>query len=397
MSFGVLALLVLAGLAGPALSTARRLLVPVAVGEIAIGVIIGRSGFRWLDTGDSTVSFLADVGFAMLMLSAGMHVPLRQPGLRSVLRRGALAAGVAIVLAVGAGLLAGLIDHGHGAIYALLLAGGSAAVVLPMLAEQGLLARADTLTVVAQVALADVVAIAALPIVLEPSRAARVAGGSVLIAVIAVGFYVATRLLRGRAWVRRLRHSSKHRTWALDLRLSLLLLFGLAWLAHKTGTSVLIAGFSVGLVVAAAGGPKRLSRQVAGVGQGFLVPLFFVVLGARLDLRALGVHPSYIALAVALFALNVAIHLCAAAVVRQPLAAGLIATAQLGVPIAVVNVGLATGRLTPGESAAIVAAALASLATTALGATVLGRRQAPLLVVPAAATAQDARPPGTLP
>ncbi len=174
-------------------STARRLLVPVAVGEIAIGVVIGRSGFRWLDTGDPTVSLLADIGFAMLMLSAGMHVPLRQPGLRSVLRRGALAAAVAIALGVAGGLLAGLIDHGHGAIYALLLAGGSAAVVLPMLAEQGLLGCADALTVVAQVALADVVAIAALPIVLEPSQAARVAGGSVLIAALAAGFYVTTR------------------------------------------------------------------------------------------------------------------------------------------------------------------------------------------------------------
>lgn len=376
MSFGVLALIVLAGLAGPLLSAARRPLVPVVVGEIAIGVVIGRSGFRWLDTGDPTVSFLADVGFAMLMLAAGMHVPLRQAGLRSVLRRGALAAAVAIVLAVGAGLLAGLIDHRHGAIYALLFAGGSAAVVVPMLAEQGILARAEVLTVVAQVALADVVAIAAIPIVLEPSRAARVVGGSVLIALLAVGFYVMTRHLRGHAWVRRLRHHSKDRTWALDLRLSLLLLFGLAWLARKTGTSVLIAGFSVGLIVAAVGGPKRLSRQVAGVGQGFLVPLFFVVLGARLDLRALGVDPTYIALAGALFALNIGVHLGAAAVVRQPLAAGLVATAQLGVPVAIVNVGLATGRLTAGESAAIVAAALASLATTALGATALARRAA---------------------
>ena len=159
---------------------------------------------------------------------------------------------------------------------------------------------------------------------------------------------------------------------------------------------MLIAGFSVGLVVAAAGGPKRLSRQVAGIGQGFLVPLLFVVLGARLDLHTLGAHPSYIALVAALFALNVAVHLCAAAMVRQPLAAGLIATAQLGVPIAVVNVGLATGRLTPGESAAIVAAALASLATTAIGATLLGRRQAALPVT-SAVEAPGAWPPGTLP
>jgi Kef-type K+ transport system membrane component KefB len=376
MSFGVLAAIVLAGLAGPLLSAARRPLVPVAVGELLVGVIIGRTGFRWLDGSDPTISFLADVGFAMLMLGAGMHVPLRQSGLRPVLRTGAGLAGLVAALAVGAGILAAQIEGRHAAVYAVLLASGSAAVVLPLLAEQGLLTRTDALTVAAQVAIADVAAIVAVPLVLEPSRAARAAGGTILIVLCAIGVFFATRQLREHDWVQRLRRMSKERGWALDLRLSLLLLFGLAWLAKRTGTSVLVAGFSVGLVVAAAGGPKRLSRQVAGVGQGFLVPLFFVVLGARLDLRVLGSQPRALALAAALFGLNVAIRLAAASLLRQPLAAGLLATAQLGVPIAFVNLGLASGKLSAGEAGALVAAALASLATTGLGGVLLGRRAA---------------------
>ena len=137
---------------------------------------------------------------------------------------------------------------------------------------------------------------------------------------------------------------------------------------------MLIAGFGVGLMVAAIGGPKRLSRQVAGVAQGFMVPLFFVVLGARIDLRALGQHPILIVLAALLVALNAAVHLLAALLTRQPLAAGLAATAQLGVPAAVVTLGLQRNILTGGEGSAIVAAALASLALTAAGVTLLGRR-----------------------
>ena len=95
MSFGVLALIVLAGLAGPLLSSGRRALVPVVVGELAAGVVIGRSGFGWLDPSEPTTAFLAEVGFAMLMFVAGMHVPLRQPGLASGVRRGGLAAVIA--------------------------------------------------------------------------------------------------------------------------------------------------------------------------------------------------------------------------------------------------------------------------------------------------------------
>ena len=172
--------------------------------------------------------------------------------------------------------------------------------------------------------------------------------------------------------VRHARHLSKQRAWALDLRLALLVLFGLVWIAQRAGTAVLVAGFGVGLMVAAIGGPKRLSRQVTGVAQGLMVPLFFVVLGARLDLRALFDDPSLIALAAELLVLNLVVHATAALLTRQPFGAGLAATAQLGVPAAVVTLGLQQQILTSGEAAAIVAAALGSLALTACGVTLLG-------------------------
>jgi Kef-type K+ transport system membrane component KefB len=383
MSFGVLALIVLAGLAGPLLASGRRALVPVVVGELAAGVVIGRSGFGWLHAEQPTTAFLGEVGFAMLMFVAGMHVPFRQPGLPSRLRRGGLAAVIAGLLAPLAGIaVARASGTHHAAIYALLLASGSAAVLLPALEERGLLDDPRALTVMAQVAVADIAAIVALPLVLQPSRALRAALGGLLVAACVLALLGIALLLHRRAWVRQLRRWSRKRGWALDLRLSLLVLFGLAWTAQRSGTSVLVAGFGVGLMVAAIGGPKRLSRQVAGVAQGFMVPLFFVVLGARLDLRALGQHPSLIALAAELVALNVALHGLAALLTRQPLAAGLAATAQLGVPAAVVALGLQRHILTSGEGSAIIAAALVSLALTAAGAILL-KRGTPTSHVPA--------------
>jgi Kef-type K+ transport system membrane component KefB len=240
------------------------------------------------------------------------------------------------------------------------------------------------LTVMAQVALADIAAIVALPLVLQPGHALRAALGGLLVAACVVLLYGVTRLLHGRPWVGEVRRWSKRRGWALDLRVSLLVLFGLVWVAQRSGTSALIAGFGAGLVVAAVGGPKRLSRQVAGVAQGFMVPLFFVVLGARLDLRALWHHPSLLVLAALLAALNAVVHLLAALFTRQSLGAGLAATAQLGVPAAAVTLGLEQHVLTSGEGSAIVAAALVSLALTAAGVTLLARRQA--AAVTAAAT-----------
>lgn len=80
---------------------------------------------------------------------------------------------------------------------------------------------------------------------------------------------------------------SKRRGWALDLRVGLAVLFGLAALATALGTSILIAGFTAGAVLAATGRPHRLALQLVGLAEGFLVSLFFVTLGARLEFGAL--------------------------------------------------------------------------------------------------------------
>jgi Kef-type K+ transport system membrane component KefB len=92
----------------------------------------------------------------MLMLNAGMNVPLHDERVRASLGRGALGAGVVAVLAVGAGLLVSIIwATGHPAIYAVLITSDSAAVVLPVIQERRLRGEA-AMTVIAQAAVADV-------------------------------------------------------------------------------------------------------------------------------------------------------------------------------------------------------------------------------------------------
>jgi Kef-type K+ transport system membrane component KefB len=232
------------------------------------------------------------------------------------------------------------------------------------------------LTVMAQVAIADVAAIVALPLVMQPGKALHAALGGLAVAGAAGALLAVAHLLRGRTPVRGVRRASKKRGWALDLRVSLLVLFTLSWLAERTGTSILIAGFAVGLVVAVLGGPKRLSKQVTGIAAGFFIPLFFVVLGAKLDLRALVHHPSNLEIAALLVVANVAVHLVAARVTHQPFGAGLVATAQLGVPAGVVTLGLQQHSIAPAVAAAILLAALATIAICSVGVGLLRRQDA---------------------
>jgi Kef-type K+ transport system membrane component KefB len=377
MSFGILAVIVCAGLGGPLLALGRRGLVPVVVGELAAGVAVGKTGTHWVDAGEPTTAFLSNVGFAMLMFTAGMHVPIRQPGIGRGLRRGAVAAIVTGAFSAPAGIgIAAALGGGHAAIYALLLASGSAAILLPVLEEQNLLADERVLTLMAQVGIADVAAIVALPLVLQPSKARDAVLGLLAVAAAAGAIFGLSYLVRGRELLHHIRRASKRRGWALDLRLALLALFTLAWIAIRAGTSILIAGFSVGLLVALFGGPKRLSTQVTGIAAGFFMPLFFVVLGAKLDLRALFSHPAMLELTALLTVANVAVHAAGALATRQPLPAALAATAQLGLPAGVVTLGLQQHVLSASQAGAILLAALVTIALCPAGIALLARSRA---------------------
>jgi Kef-type K+ transport system membrane component KefB len=310
----------------------------------------------------------------MLMFVVGTRLPLRDPGLRPALRTGAIAGALSFGIAIPAAWgLAQATPIDHPALYVLLLATSSSAVVMPIVQERGL-RGAETLRAAAWIALADIASIVALPLALEPSRAARIAAGGVAVTAAAVGLFVVLRAIRRNPVVRALREDSRNRDWALDLRLSLAALFGLSALATAFGTSILIAGFAAGMILALAGEPRRLAQQLLGIAEGFFVPLFFVTLGARLDFRSLATSRSDVVLALVLVCAVIACHVAVSVVMRMPWPSGLLASAQLGLPAGVVSLGLTEGVLTPGQGAAIVASAVATLGASAAGAILLERR-----------------------
>lgn len=264
--------------------------------------------------------------------------------------------------------VAALAGTGHGLLYAVLLASSSAALVMPVIGELRLSSAAVT-AMVAHVAIADTACIVALPLAEDPARAGRAALGA--LAVLAAGAVLVLALRRARVPLRTLHALSKRRNFGLELRLNLIVLFGLAGLAQLVGVSVMLAGFVAGLALAAQGTPRRLARQLFAVTDGFLAPVFFVWLGASLDLRVLVAQPRMIELAVLLAAGTVAVH-AVAALLGQPLPLAVLAGAQLGVPVAAVTIG--AHLLSAGEGAAILAAALVSVAVAGIAAVREGAR-----------------------
>jgi len=372
--FSGLALVAVVGMAGPLLASLPRFSVPVVIGELAAGLVIGKTGLAIVDAGNSTFTFLADIGFALVMFVVGTHVPIHDASLRSAVPRAVLRA--VLVGVVAAGLAVGIataFHTGHAPLYAVLMASSSAALALPIIDSLGL-SGPQVLSVTAQIAIADAASIVLLPLVIDPRKAPEAALGALAVAACAGVVFVILRWFDRAGYRERLHQYSEKRRFALELRINLIILFGLATLAVTTHVSIMLAGFALGLVVSAIGEPRRLARQLFGISEGFFSPLFFVWLGASLQVRELGEHPRFILLAVALGVGAVLAH-SAGVVLRQPMSLAMLSAAQLGVPVAAATLGTQEHLLVAAEPSALMLGALLTIAATSIAGTVAGRRQ----------------------
>lgn len=365
MSFGVIALICAVALLGPILSVQKALQVPVVIGELLVGIVIGRSGFGWVDATDPTYSFLAEMGFALVMVVAGSHVPVRDPRMQAQLRKGLLRAALiglaSAPVAVGLSVLFGT---GHWALYMVLFISSSAALILPIVNGAGLSGPA-VVELLPQVAIADAVAIVALPMAIDPANTGRAVRGAGIVIGAGLVVYLFLYWLDSTGHRKRVHDLSEERELAIELRTSLALIFGLAAIAVQSHVSVMLAGFAFGLALAAIGQPRRLSKQLFALTEGLFGPLFFVWLGSSIDLLALQDHPSAIALGLALGLGALLVH-GLMVLTGQPWSFALLTAGQLGVPVAAATLGTRLGVLGPGEDAALLLGALVTVVALAM-------------------------------
>jgi Kef-type K+ transport system membrane component KefB len=372
--FDTLALLTGVAFAGPLLASIPRLRIPLIIGELLAGLALGKTGFGVLDAANSTFELFANIGFALVMFVVGTHVPIRSREVRSALpaafARAGLAGAVAAVFGVG---LASLFGTGHAALYAVLMASSSAALALPVI-DSLHLQGPPVLSVTAQIAIADASCIVLLPLVIDFRRAPTTALGALGIAGCAVVLFIVLRAADRKGWRHRMHVYSHTHEFALELRTNLFVLFALAALAVNTHVSIMLAGFALGLAIAAVGEPRRLARQLFGITDGFFGPVFFIWLGASLQVRELGSHPKFILLGVGLGLGAVLAH-SVGRLLGQPLTLAVLSAAQLGVPVAAATIGTEQHLLAAGEASALMLGALLTIAAASIAGALSARGQ----------------------
>lgn len=356
-----LAVILLAAKLGGDLAT--RIGQPAVLGELAVGVVLGNLaliGFSALDhvRSDVFIDMLARIGVLLLLFEVGLESTVGQMlkvGLSSLLVAtvGVLAP-FALGWAVGAWLLPQHSPYVHAFLGATLSA-TSISITARVLNDLGRAQSREGRIILGAAVIDDVLGLVILSVVTGLTFAAD-RGGSLSYTEIAFILGKSLTFLAGSLLVgaylspRLFSVSSRLRAPGVLLAVGLAFCFFLAWLAEAIGLAAIVGAFAAGLILERVHyrnfvergehGLEELIRPIAS----FLVPVFFVVVGMRTDLRSF-TQPGVLALAAALtVAAIIGKQACALGVLergvdRLTVGLGMIPRGEVGLIFA--NVGMA--------------------------------------------------------
>ena len=349
-----------------------RLRIPAVVLEIIGGIIIGPSVLGWVHV-DLPVAILALFGLAFLLFLAGLEIDVHRLRGR-LLRFAVLGYLVTLVLGYGAGASFTAIGWvSQPLLLAIMLSATSLGLVVPVLKDAGQVHSQVGQTALAAASIADFAAIVLLSLFFSSS------GGSTGSKVVVLGAFaglvaVTALVVSGAARSEQLGQvlvRLQDTTAEIRVRFAVLLLVAFTVLAERFGLESILgaflAGAIVGLVDRDSSSHPRFRVKLEAIGYGFLVPVFFVSSGIRLDLTGLLHNPSaLVRVPVFLLALLVVRGLPAllglrANGPRSTLALGLLQATSLPFIVTATQIGVALGKITPVTAAALVCAGLLSV------------------------------------
>jgi Kef-type K+ transport system membrane component KefB len=161
----------------------------------------------------------------------------------------------------------------------------------------------------------------------------------------------------------------------LAVRLSMLVVVFMLWVALGLGLDALVGAFSAGIIVKAflgtgsAAEAHVVESKLEGIGFGFLVPFFFVMSGVKLDLKALASSPADIATIPAFLVLFLLVRGLPTLVLHRKdelakpgrNALALFASTQLPMVVVITSIGVSAGAIKASTAAALVTAGVLSV------------------------------------
>lgn len=360
------------------LARIRQIKIPTMIGEIAAGIIIGRSGFN-LITPDEWVNFLSTFGFGYLMFLSGLELDFdvmlgrkkpEQGEQKNVLASHPLVLAFLFFLsALALGYLASrtLVRWGYlnePWLVTLVMVTISLGIVVPTLKEQNYEKTPFGQNLIVVSSIADFGSILGLTLLASLSTgedASQLLLGLGLI-VAMVLFYRLGQALRHKEVTKGLPPATSQ----MGVRFSFAVIFIFMSIAQSAGIEAILGSFLAGTLISMlfAHDKVELQEKLEAIGYGFFIPAFFIMVGVDFDFWALFRSPQALRLVPILLVLSFVVKMIPAFWYKtafswkQTFAAGALLSAQLSFTIAAAAIGLRVGLISEAVHAALILIAL---------------------------------------
>ncbi|MBN1962148.1 MAG: cation:proton antiporter [Deltaproteobacteria bacterium] len=353
-------ILVAASLGG---DLAVRLGQPAVLGELIGGVIVGNlsllgfHGFEAIKT-DAAIDMLSRIGVLILLFEVGLESTVGQMlkvGLSSLL---VAMFGVIAPFALGWGVSSWLMPHESSYVHAFIgatLTATSVGITARVLKDLNKSKSTEARIILGAAVIDDVLGLVILAVVtgiiVAANKGAEFTPSEVALTLAkAIGFLVGALVLGLLLSKRLFVLASKMRARGMLLATGLSFCFFLSWLAGLIGLAPIVGAFAAGLILEETHyhdfidrGEHSLDELIHPISS-FLVPVFFVVMGMRTDIRSF-MQPGVLGLAVALTVVAIiGKQICSLGVLgkgidRLSVGIGMIPRGEVGLIFA--NIGLA--------------------------------------------------------
>jgi monovalent cation:H+ antiporter-2, CPA2 family len=271
--------------------------IPVVVAEIIMGLVIGKSGFNVVHE-DMWLSTLSTLGFIFLMFLSGLEIdftaftggkkhhtlPSGKKEPNTFLASFIIFIGIFIISLLLSYLFvfAGFIDNAF--LMTLIISTISLGVVVPTLKEAHLMKSNIGQIILLVAVVADLVTMILLAIfvsIYDPGQ------GNTWLLLILFAAGVVLYFVGKRFKSRPLLESMSKGTVQIGTRAVFMLIIVLVGLSETVGAENILGAFLAGVLVSLLSPNQELIHKLDSFGYGFLIPIFFVMIGVELDVWSL--------------------------------------------------------------------------------------------------------------
>ncbi|MFC4077508.1 monovalent cation:proton antiporter family protein [Salinithrix halophila] len=266
---------------------------PVAVAEIAAGILLGQSGFSVVEQG-TVLELLSTLGIIYLMFLTGLEIDFdliqkSRKGKSSVnpLKVSLVAfAGIFLFSFILAWMLslAGIVNDVF--FMTLIISTISVSVTVPVLKDKGLLDVPLGQAVLLTAVVADLVTMVFLAVYVAFNRTSEGVTSILLI----LGLFLAVFLVYWFIYFfkkTKIMEKAQRETVSIGTRGVFALILFFVTLSEGVGAENILGAFLAGALLSLLAPDKGFISQLNAFGYGFLIPIFFVMVGVKLDVAGL--------------------------------------------------------------------------------------------------------------